>query len=201
MLPDFLHNLVPETPYPPALQPLLQRHGPMSLGPGTPGTAHAEQLRSLDASVLGGNLTIARHDMATACLAGLWLYHDFLDESHRISQKLDSREGSYWHAIMHRREPDYWNSKYWFRRVGTHAIFPALLAGAKALLGDHQSWALASLRSAGAWEPEAFVDACEHSLGRGDDGERLCEKIQMLEWHLLFRFCFLQATNLQDGEP
>src|SRR5271155_2485240 len=35
---------------------------------------------------------------ANAMLAGLWLWHDALEESHSLSQKLDSPDGSYWHA-------------------------------------------------------------------------------------------------------
>src|SRR5688500_14191487 len=41
------------------------------------------------------------HDDAVALLAGLWLWHDFLDESHTISQGLHTPTGSFWHAIMH----------------------------------------------------------------------------------------------------
>ena len=37
---------------------------------------------------------------AAACRAGLWLYHDFLDESHTISQEIETPEGSYWHALF-----------------------------------------------------------------------------------------------------
>src|SRR5262245_21627515 len=54
-----------------------------------------------------------------AMLAGLWLYHDWLDESHRISQSLDTPTGSFWHAIMHRRERDFSNSKYWYARCAS----------------------------------------------------------------------------------
>src|SRR3954470_162325 len=43
-------------------------------------------------------------DDASAMLASLWLWHDWLDESHTISQSLHSSTGSLWHAIMHRRE-------------------------------------------------------------------------------------------------
>ena len=64
--------------------------------------------------------------MALACMAGLWLRHDFLDESHRISQDLENPSGSYWHGIMHRRELDFSNAKYWFRRVGMHRVFEPL---------------------------------------------------------------------------
>ena len=49
--------------------------------------------------------------MASACLAGLWLYHDYLDESHAVSQSIHTPAGSYWHGLMHRREPDFANPK------------------------------------------------------------------------------------------
>ena len=51
-----------------------------------------------------------------AIKSGLLLWNDALDESHTISQELGNQTGSYWHGIMHRREPDYSNSKYWFGR-------------------------------------------------------------------------------------
>ena len=65
---------------------------------------------------------LADRDMARACLCGLWLAHNYLDESHRISQEIENPTGSFWHAIMHRREGDYSNSKYWFRRVGRQDV-------------------------------------------------------------------------------
>jgi hypothetical protein len=37
-------------------------------------------------------------DDAQAMLAGLWLWHDWLDESHAISQALHDATGSFWHA-------------------------------------------------------------------------------------------------------
>src|SRR5712692_4548746 len=76
---------------------------------------------------------IQDQEMAQACLAGLWLYHDYLDESHRISQGIETSSGSYWHGVMHRREPDFDNAKYWFQRVGKHPIFADLSAGAAEL--------------------------------------------------------------------
>src|SRR5947207_3713258 len=36
---------------------------------------------------------------AEAMLAGLWLWHDWLDESHHISQSLHSATGSFWPGI------------------------------------------------------------------------------------------------------
>lgn len=60
--------------------------------------------------------------------SALWLLAGDLDASHQISQAIDSAEGSYWHGIMHRREGDYSNAKYWFRRVGQHAMHGQLVA-------------------------------------------------------------------------
>ena len=45
------------------------------------------------------------------CMSGLWLLAGDLDRSHTISQSIGSAEGSFWHAIMHRREGDFGNSK------------------------------------------------------------------------------------------
>jgi len=53
-------------------------------------------------------------------LAGLWLYVDDLDRAHQVCQDDASATGSYWHAIVHRREGDFSNSKYWLHRVGRH---------------------------------------------------------------------------------
>src|SRR5688500_9241102 len=65
-------------------------------------------------------------DDAGAMLAGLWLWFDWLDESHTVSQGIDTPAGSYWHAIMHRREGDFGNSKYWFARCRNHPSFATL---------------------------------------------------------------------------
>lgn len=42
----------------------------------------------------------ARGSAADAVLAGLWLWHDWLDASHELSQGIGSATGSFWHARM-----------------------------------------------------------------------------------------------------
>lgn len=62
-------------------------------------------------------------------LAGLWLRAGGWEEAHSIAQDLDTPEGSYWHALVHRAEPDEWNANYWLRRVGdAHPVRAAALA-------------------------------------------------------------------------
>ena len=67
--------------------------------------------RAIETAALGSNPYL---------VAGLWLYVDDLQRSHVVSQGLDDPTGAYWHAIMHRREGDFGNSKYWLRHAGRH---------------------------------------------------------------------------------
>ena len=85
---------------------------------------------------------------------------------------------------MHRREPDYWNSKYWWRRVGEHAAFAELSRRAGERLSDANCGPLKSkLLQRGAWDPFAFVDACEEAADRGGSVEQrqLLRAVQQLE--------------------
>lgn len=143
------------------------------LGPGTPNEAMRTTLSELTLDTMIPEFR--DHDMAMACLSGLWLYHDFLEQSHHISQDLDTPTGSYWHAIMHRREPDPSNSKYWWRHVGSHPVFGLLE------------------KEFGAWDASAFVDRCEACRGTGSADEMECRRIQLREWQILFEWCFQNA--------
>jgi hypothetical protein len=165
----------------------------MALDEGEPNQSVFEQLSALEKAGLLGGRAVRDREMARACLAGLWLLHDFLDESHRISQGLHGREGSYWHGMMHRREGDYANAKYWFRRVGAHPIHEALKLRARGLLRDAAADA-AQLRSQNGWDPSAFVDLCETACADGNSAEP-CRKIQQQEWQLLFDFCYRRALG------
>jgi len=121
----------------------------------------------------------------------LWLY-GFLDESHSIAQGIGSAEGSYWHALMHRSEGDFSNSKYWYRRVGRHAIFPDLLAGARQLEISSQSTMVALLKSAD-WDPFRFVDAIEQEAGHKTGDTALLHAIAREEYNLLMGYCLTKV--------
>lgn len=120
-------------------------------------------------------------------MAGLWLYAGGWNEAHQIAQDLHTREGSYWHAIVHRQEPDAWNSNYWFRQVGQHPIFPALAKQGTSLATEYPSVKFAM---GATWEPGQFIQFCEQARTMpGSDAEKLARKIQHAEWKLLFDYC------------
>ncbi len=143
-----------------------------------------------DEELLGAN--IARRDMVQAVRSGLLLRADLTDESHTISQSISASEGSYWHGIMHRREPDYSNAKYWFRRVGEHPLFTELASSERVRELDESSGG--RLLSGSRWDPYHFVDLCEEcERSEGSELRSSLEEAQAIEIDLLLEFCFARA--------
>ncbi|QEG24206.1 hypothetical protein [Mariniblastus fucicola] len=131
----------------------------------------AAQLRSVSADQLFDS-SIADDELAQCCKSGLWLLHNFLHESHEISQSIHSAEGSWWHAIMHRTEGDFSNAKYWYRRAGEHQAFGDVTDG---------------------FDPYAFVDRCQQEYRNGSLSDDT-QEIAFAEWKALFDYCYLNAA-------
>ena len=125
---------------------------------------------------------------AAAALSGLLLIAGHWELSHQIAQDVSSREGSYWHAIAHRIEPDTWNSGYWFRRVGEHPIFAALNEHANGLPGaSNAGW-----RAQTHWDPQAFLAFCDDArAASGSAKYEYAQQIQLAECEFLFLWCAL----------
>jgi hypothetical protein len=166
----------PQDRYPPAIADLLTLMPLAPLGPGTPVLEARARLEAVRSVFPPG----ADRDATGACLSGLWLAFNFLEESHGLSQDLHTAEGSYWHAIMHRREPDAGNSNYWFRKVGSHPVISQLTEQAPSLGYNYMN-------------PQEFITFCERVRGTGSADEELAKKVQRLEWDLLFAHCYRAA--------
>ncbi len=122
-----------------------------------------------------------------AALSGLLLFAGCWEQSHELSQANPSKEGSYWHAIAHRIEPDSANAGYWFRRVGEHPIFPELQRQAADMLAEHPDlrWKLPV-----RWEPQRFLEWCDQArAGRSPEAMQAAIKIQTVEARLLLDWC------------
>ncbi len=171
--------------YPEPLSRLVSGEGLCELGPGAPRLEVRSELQALSIEDLFTGRTIVDRKAAAACLSGLWLLHDFLDESHTISQSITTPTGSYWHGIMHRREPDYANAKYWFRRVGEHPVF------------DELGYVTAGFTVPDAQRREA---SSESKKGMQQDGSRIHQNSEWSTiaefWRIRLRKCF---TALPDA--
>ena len=140
---------------------------------------------------------IRSREDACALLSGLWLWHDGLDESHRISQDLSSDTGSFWHAIMHRREGDFSNAKYWYARCAAHPVQAAMYQNAVGLINQLPADKRLLRLVNQSWSASAFVDLVQdaHRAGPGDPMQQAAVSLQQLEWRYLFDHCTRAAAG------
>jgi hypothetical protein len=122
-----------------------------------------------------------------AALAGLALQLGDWNAAHTIAQDVSNQEGSYWHGIIHRMEPDYWNSNYWLRRVGSHPIHAELREAAVSILQTMpvEGWTVPT-----SWSFEVFNEWVEDALAtRNAMKSNAATAIHTREIQFLFAFC------------
>jgi hypothetical protein len=121
--------------------------------------------------------TIRNANLPALVTCGLLIWNDDIPAAHPIAQDIEDASGSYWHAIVHRREGDYSNAKYWFRRTGQHPVL-AELAG----VSEANPFA-----RTGVLDGAAFVDACERAAR--DKRDEALRALQVAEIRALLRYC------------
>ena len=158
-----------------------------------------DRLRASSVEELVGG-PIASRQFADCFRSALFLYFSAIAESHVISQSISSPTGSLLHGIMHRQEPDFLNSKYWFRRAGRHELFPALrdtTLEKLRLAGSTPAEQLASeVESRTEWDPLWFIDKCElvnRDITSGS--KQLLMELQRIEWQIVFEYCLRGASR------
>jgi hypothetical protein len=174
----------------PEARELLKAPALPELGPGPrAGVESPSELQAKLATFFKGTpLPAGRQELVRSAI---YLWHDHMDASHEISQSIETPDGSLLHGILHRREPDYWNSKYWLRRVGQHPAYPVIGQRVAARLAETGDADLASkLAPGGRWDPMAFVDQCEQAARASTPptrNERLRE-IQQIEFEAVLEY-------------
>ncbi len=137
-----------------------------------------ELLAKLGALFSAAKIAGQRQQLITALIL---LWHDQLDASHSIAQEIENADGSFLHGIMHRREPDYGNAKYWFRRTGSHPAFPEIARRVHALASAGQGQPLGQLDN-DTWDPYAFIDACQKFTGsQNKNATDFLQQVQQIE--------------------
>jgi hypothetical protein len=155
----------------------------------------AEHLRNLAPEQLLMRPVVSLSD-AKALLSGLWLWHDWLDSSHTISQDLHDATGSFWHAIMHRREGDFSNAKYWYARCQDHPVLQSMASYSNDILHPLPADKSLLRLTRGGWDPNAFVDLVQQVHATpADPRQNAAVVLQKLEWRLLFDHCMRAASG------
>lgn len=199
-MPD-LNTLLAGSPAADLVAALRSRPEPPSLGPARTWNSDLKISRQRARALLAP-CDVRDAEFANAVKSGLLLWNDQLDASHTISQDIHNKTGSYWHGIMHRREPDYGNAKYWMRRVDAHPIFPDLREAAIELAdAAEQTPDVMRIRQAIAcrpdWDSFAMVDYCEAAnRGRVDaESVALLRRVQLAEIELLLAYSAERALG------
>ena len=158
---------------------------PPELGPGPrSGVQSEEELSGKFQELFSTAKLPAQKQQLLRALVLLW--HDHLESAHVIAQDIDTADGAFVHAIMHRREPDYGNAKYWFRRVGKHPAFGQLAKAVCTMLEQSGNADLGRrLVLNNEWDAFAFVDACEKASGKNRQDELELREIQRIETETL----------------
>jgi hypothetical protein len=133
-------------------------------------------------------------DSLLSAQGALYLYFDCIEEAHQIAQDHEGLLGNWLHAILHRREPDAGNSKYWYARVKLPGKASQEIAGeAVKLLKANPSPELETFRQklfkSASWDPASFVDLCEKTRREKTTapGYQTLAWIQEAEWRGLLK--------------
>lgn len=141
-------------------------------------------VRDSDDNTIAGAEIGAPH--AFAVVRGALHYAlDDLDGAHEFFQETSSALVSYWHGMMHRREADFDNARYWFRRAGALPFFDTL----------HHEAALISTDMAKqlSWDPYLFTGQCEQQRFGGDLDESELRRLQRAEFDVVFDYSWRQS--------
>jgi hypothetical protein len=137
-----------------------------------------------------GDETIAGAPVGTAkdfplIRGGLLYALDDLHGCHEFFQDTSSTLVSYWHGMMHRREADFGNARYWFRRSGQLPFFDAL---------HHKAApASADIARQHSWDPYLFTGKCEQHRFGADSDETELVRLQRAEFEVVFDYSWRQA--------
>jgi len=145
------------------------------------------KIRDASDETLSGGKQIA--DANTfALIRGALLYAvDALDAGHRIFQDNSGDLGSYWHGMMHRREGDFDNARYWFRRAGRLPIFDRM-HGAAANSSPNMA-------KQSSWDAYLLTGMCEQAKFGDTEAIPECLRLQRVEFEELLAYCWHQSVK------
>lgn len=165
------------------LQTLEQREplAPLCPNGGVYDQTLVEQIANASAQQISGQSNPS--ELAQICCRSLFhLWNDDLDRSHQLSQNVQEPLGSYLHGMMHRREGDFSNAKFWFSKAGaTEAIDGPMYDQGKTIWPEIFAWK--------QWDSLKFVDAVAEAVAKEEQEEQLAtlRQMQTLEFRIVLQ--------------
>ena len=153
------------------------------------GPLDSDLVRSLAATgddVLAGERIPADTTLFALVRGGLFYALDALPEAHAIFQEAKDDPGAYWHGMLHRREGDFDNARYWFRRAGVLPFFSEMHRAACAHSG--------TMARQSNWDPYLFTGQCEQVRFGADDLTGEMQALQRVEFEAIFDYCWRQSA-------
>jgi len=144
------------------------------------------RIRAADDATLSDGKTPGNPAAFALIRGGLFYAADAIHDAHQIFQDASGDLGSYWHGMMHRREGDFDNARYWFRRAGTLPVFGALHHTASA----HSPVMARQLN----WDPYLFTGECEQARFGETESLKELAALQRAEFEELFDYCWRQSA-------
>lgn len=144
------------------------------------------RIREADDAAISGGKTAGDAQVFALLRGGLYYAVDAIHEAHRIFQDAPGDLGAYWHGMMHRREGDFDNARYWFRRSGRLPFFDELhrvAAEASAVMARQSSW-----------DPYLFTGECEQARFGETESLASLSELQLLEFETLFDYCWRKSN-------
>lgn len=138
------------------------------------------RIREADEGTLADGAIIRDLSLFSLVRAALFYARDALGESHRIVQQSESDLASYMHGMLHRREGDFDNARYWFRRAGELPIFGELHSAGSRISADVAKQA--------TWDPYLFTGLCEQEKFGDNTRHAELAHLQRAEFDALFDY-------------
>ncbi len=139
-----------------------------------------------DGTICGGG-EITDRKMFALVRGALLCAADALDAAHRIFQDDPSDIASYWHGVMHRREGDFDNARYWFRRAGRLPIFDRMHAVAADVSPN--------MAKQTSWDASLLTGMCEQAKFGDTDALPECVRLQRVEFDALLEYCWRHGVR------
>jgi len=144
------------------------------------------RVRDADEAALSGGKAIGHAGNFALVRGGLLYAIDAIHEAHALFQDAKGDLGAYWHGMMHRREGDFENARYWFRRAGVLPCFDTLHRAAGAFSADMARQA--------NWDPYLLTCECEQARFGAEESVVPCVQLQRAEFEGLFDYSWRQSA-------